>query len=180
MSQESRLTPEQIVQSFQETFPNNIRDSRIERHTAGLKKTELVHIWMRMDREKFKDILKHIMTIDKAPHLAVVSGYDSNETIELIYHFSVYHGTPYQELSLNFVVSLPKADPTIETITDVYPGALITEQEKQEMLGVVVKGIPVNRRVFISDDFPKGVYPWRRDETGPAKMVKNLHHEVKP
>ena len=52
------------------------------------------------------------------------------------------------------------------------------EQEKQEMLGVKVKGIPKDERCFISHDFPKGMYPWRRDETGPDKMVRNLH-EVK-
>jgi len=46
------------------------------------------------------------------------------------------------------------------------------------MLGVKIKGIPDSRRVFISDDFPKGMYPWRKDETGPQKMVRNLH-EVK-
>jgi len=46
------------------------------------------------------------------------------------------------------------------------------------MLGVKIKGIPDSRRVFISDDFPQGMYPWRNDETGPQKMVRNLH-EVK-
>jgi len=40
---------------------------------------------------------------------------------------------------------------------------------------VKVKDIPINKRVFISDDFPKNVYPWRRDETGPQKFAKNLH-----
>ena len=46
------------------------------------------------------------------------------------------------------------------------------------MLGVKIIGIPDSRRLFLPDDFPEGVYPWRRDETGPEKMYKNLH-EVK-
>ena len=47
-----------------------------------------------------------------------------------------------------------------------------------EMLGVKIIGIPDDRRLFVSEDFPKDVYPWRRDETGPEKFYKNLH-EVK-
>ncbi len=79
---------------------------------------------------------------------------------------------------MNITVELPKSKPEIESICDLIPGALITEQEKQEMLGIKVKGIPKDKRVFVSDDFPKGIYPWRKDEKGPEKMVRNLH-EVK-
>jgi len=75
-------------------------------------------------------------------------------------------------------IELPKSKPIIETITDIIPGALIAEQEKQEMLGVKVKGIPKDQRVFIPNEFPKDVYPWRRDEKGPEKIARNLH-EVK-
>jgi membrane-bound hydrogenase subunit beta len=42
------------------------------------------------------------------------------------------------------------------------------------MMGITVTGIPDDRRLFIPEDFPKGVYPWRRDETGPEKMLKVL------
>jgi membrane-bound hydrogenase subunit beta len=96
-----------------------------------------------------------------------------------VYHFSLFHGGRGRELSLNITVILPKSDPVIETITDLIPGALISEQEKQEMLGVKIQGIPKDSRVFIADDFPKDVYPWRRDETGPGKLVRNLHEGEK-
>ena len=79
---------------------------------------------------------------------------------------------------MNISVELPKSKPEIETICDYIPGALITEREKQEFLGVKIIGIPDDRRLFLPDDFPKGVYPWRRDETGPDKLYRNLH-EVK-
>ena len=46
------------------------------------------------------------------------------------------------------------------------------------MLGVVVEGIPDGRRLFLPEDFPKGVYPWRRDEKDLKKLYRNLH-EVK-
>jgi len=178
MTKNKRLTPEAIVKSFKDEFKTKIKDARIEKRKSGSKKAEYVHIWMRVDKSVFKNVVKHLITLQEYPHLAVTSGSDMGKTIELIYHFSMYYGTRNQEVSLNIAVEVPKTNPTIETISDLIPGAVITEREKQEMLGVKIKDIPDNRRVFLPDDFPEGVYPWRKDETGPQKMVRNLH-EVK-
>jgi membrane-bound hydrogenase subunit beta len=178
MVERERPTPEEFVKSFTDEFKTKIKNTRIERHLTGPKKNEMIHIWMNVDNSVFKKGVKHLFSFEKYPHLAVTSGYDLGNTIELVYHFSLFSGKRGEEYSVNMTVELPKSNPTIETISDLIPGALITEQEKQEMLGVKVKGIPKDTRVFISEDFPKGVYPWRRDETGPEKMVRNLH-EVK-
>ena len=178
MVTDKRLTPEEIVKSFKDEFKTKIKDTRIEKRKSGTKKTEYVNVWMRVDKSVFKKVVEHLIKLQKYPHLAVASGSDLGKTIELIYHFSIYYGKRNQEVSLNIAVNLPKSNPIIETISDLIPGAVITEREKQEMLGVKIKDIPDNRRVFLPDDFPKGVYPWRKDETGPQKMVRNLH-EVK-
>jgi membrane-bound hydrogenase subunit beta len=169
------MTAEDILGSFQTNFPNSITEPRIERRTGGTLKTEIVHLWFHVEVRFFKDVVKHLFTFEQYPHFAVSSGYDLGDTIELVYHFSLFHGERGRELSLNITVSLPKENPVIDTITDLIPGALISEQEKQEMLGVKIRGIPKDARVFVADDIPKGVYPWRRDETGPAKLVRNLH-----
>ena len=172
------LSPEELVKSFKDAFKTKVKDARIEKRTSGLKKTEFVHIWMTVDKSIFKNAVKHLMTLEKYPHLAVTSGYDMGKTINLVYHFLPYFGERGREVALNLTVELPKANPTIDTISDLIPGALITEQEKQEMLGVKVKGIPKDKRAFVSHDFPEGMYPWRKDDKGPDKMVRNLH-EVK-
>ena len=172
------LTSEKIVKSFKDEFKTKIRDTRIEKHATGSKKNQLIHIWLNVDKSILKKIVEHVIKLEKYPHLAVVSGYDMGKTINLVYHFSIYYGERAKEISINITVELPKSNPVIETITDLIPGALITEQEKQEMLGIKVKGIPKDERVFIPNDFPKGVYPWRKDKTGPGKMARNLH-EVK-
>ncbi|DAC72351.1 MAG TPA: NADH-quinone oxidoreductase subunit C [Thermoplasmata archaeon] len=175
----TKVKPEEIILSFQTKFPGGITQSRIERRTSGTMKTEFIHLWLHVDKKIFKEVVKHLFTFDPSPHFAVSSGYDLRDTIELVYHFSLFYGTRGDELSLNMTVALPKSDPVIETITDIIPGALIAEQEKQEMLGVKILGIPKDTRVFIADDFPKGIYPWRRDETGPEKLVRNLHEAEK-
>ena len=179
MAKKKQLTPEELVKSFKDEFKTKVKHARIDKHVSGSKKTEFVHIWMRVDRSVFKDAVEHLMTMDRHAHFAVSSGYDLGDTIEIVYHFSIYHGERGNVLSVNMTIELPKTDPTIETITDLIPGALISEQEKQEMLGIKVVGIPKDKRVFISDDFPEGVYPWRRDKTGPEKMVRNLHEVTK-
>ncbi|MDX1798221.1 MAG: NADH-quinone oxidoreductase subunit C [Candidatus Lokiarchaeia archaeon] len=172
------LSPNEIVDSFKNEFKTKIADSRIEKHVRGLKKTEFYHIWIKTDRKIIKDIVKHLIKLEKYPHLAVLSGYDNGKNIVIVYHFSIYFGLKRKEININISVDLPKSDPTIDTITDLIPGALISEQEKQEMLGIKVNNIPKDSRVFISEDYPEDTYPWRKDEKGPNKTIRNLH-EVK-
>ncbi len=169
------MYPEEVLHSLQTKFAKDISSARIERRTSGSMKTEFRHLWFRVDSNAFKDVVRHLFSFEQYPHFAVTSGYDLGGTIELVYHFSLFHGERGRELSVNITVSLLKEHPVIDTITDLIPGALISEQEKQEMLGVKIRGIPKDARVFVADDIPQGVFPWRRDETGPAKLVRNLH-----
>jgi membrane-bound hydrogenase subunit beta len=172
-----KKTPEELVKYFKDKFKTKIISAEIKKRATGAKKKETSTIWLKVEKSAFKDVIKHLVDY-QFPHLAVVSGNDLDKTIELIYHFTVNYSTRLEEINLHISVELPKSKPEIETICDWIPGALITEREKQEMLGVKIIGIPDNRKLFLPDDWPKGVYPWRRDETGPEKYYKNLH-EVK-
>ena len=177
MTEEKTLSAEEIVKYFADTFNTKIKDVKIKKRSAGVKKNETATIWLKIDRSAFKDIIKHLLAL-QFPHLSVISGNDLGPTIELIYSFTINYGKRMNETVLNLSVELPKSNPEIETICDYIPGALIGEREKQEFLGVKIIGIPDNRRLFLPDDFPEGVFPWRRDETGPEKLYRNLH-EVK-
>ena len=177
MTKAKNLTAEKVVKHFKDEFGAKIKDAKIKKRAAGSKKKESTTIWMKVDKSVFKKLVKHLMNL-QFPHLAVVSGNDLGKTIELIYHFTLNYDIPLDEITLNVSVDLPKSKPEIESICDLIPGALVTEREKQEMLGVKIKDIPVDKRLFLPEDFPYGVYPWRRDETGPEKLYKNLH-EVK-
>jgi membrane-bound hydrogenase subunit beta len=177
MTKEKRLTPEQLVKYFKDEFKTKIKGAEIKKRAAGKKKNETASIWMKVDKSAFKGTIKHLCDL-QFPHLAIISGNDLGNTIELIYHFTVNFGKRMEEVNFNISVELPKSKPEIETICDYVPGALITEREKQEFLGVKIKGIPDDRRLFLPDDFPNDVYPWRRGEKGLEKLYKNLH-EVK-
>jgi len=172
------LDPEDVVKYFKDKFNTNIISANIKKRATGSKKKEFVNIWMKINKSVFKDLIKHLCELTY-PHLAVISGNDLGENIELVYSFSIYYGRHLQEISLNISVEIPKSNPEIETICDWIPGALVGEREKQEFLGVKVIGIPDTRRLFLPDDFPKGVYPWRKDKQPELeKLVRNLH-EVK-
>ncbi len=168
------LTPEEIVESFKTAIGNNLLDSDIYRTEVALKKNLFTSISLYLKPEGFRDAVKHTCTLQEYPHLIVISPDDKGDSIELIYHITIYYGQHLKEISLLLRLSLPKDNLKIPTITDIIPGAIFPEREVQEMMGVEVTGIPDKRRLFLPDEFPEGVYPWRRDETGPEEMLRVL------
>ncbi len=56
-------TPDEIVQSYKDEFKNNILDARVEKHVSGLKKNEFFHIWIRIERSAYKDVIKQYRSI---------------------------------------------------------------------------------------------------------------------
>jgi membrane-bound hydrogenase subunit beta len=167
-------TPEEIVKELKQNF--KIKEVRIDRKAVGTK--ERKSIWLKVARENLHDLIEYLKKFDY-PHLSIISGSDLGKSIELIYHLTIYYGRSLNEILINLSVELPKDNPTIPTITDLIPGALVTEREKQEMLGIKIEGIPDGRRIFLPDDFPEDTYPWRRDEKGVQKMIRDLYEVEK-
>lgn len=174
------LTAAQIAVILQKKGPKSIQDVRTESWTEGLKKTQTESVWLRTTPADLIKTLETVIDIDY-PHLAVVSGVDVGDAVELLYHMQVFYGIPKAEVNITITVPVPKKNLVIPTITPLIPGAVYTEREKQEMLGVTVEGIPDPRGLFLPADFPEGVYPWRKDETGITEdMVNNLWASGRP
>ena len=167
-------TPEEVAEILRAALEERLHEVRISEWAEGASKQKSHQLWVRIDRRSLRAAIRRIIDI-QFPHFCVISGVDVGDAVELLYHMYVFHGMRHKELLVTFTVSLPKTDPTVESISDLIPGALISEREKQEMLGVQVLNIPDGRRMFLPNDFPEGVFPWRKDETGiPDEMVKNL------
>ncbi len=96
-------------------------------------------------------------------HLASVEGVDwpSEGSIEV-----VYHAESYEEGKRSFLVELrvkvPRDDPRLPTLFEVWPNALFLERETWEMLGVVFEGNPDLRRLLLPPDW-SGPPPLRKD-----------------
>jgi len=57
-------------------------------------------------------------------------------------------------------------DNSVPSICDLIPSATLYERELQEMFGLKVKGTPNPGRFVLSEDWPEGVYPLRKDFDG--------------
>ena len=169
-----RLAPQAIIDSFRQELGDGFIKGWIYEREVAVKKNKFRSLWVEVKKSAFHSAIEHIFRLQEYPHLAVISSSDLGTEVELIYHFTIYYGHHLGELSLGIRVKLPKSDLSIPTITDLIPGAIFTERETQEMMGVRVVDIPDGRRLFISEDVPEGVYPWRKDETGPEKLLRVL------
>jgi len=170
-----KLTPQAIIDSFGKKLGGGFIGGSVYEREVAVKKNKFRSLWVDVKKSAFRDAVAHICHLQEYPHLAIISSSDLGAEVELIYHFTIYYGSHLEELSLGLRVKLPKKDLKIPTITDLIPGALFTERETQEMMGVEVVGIPDKRRLFLPEDFPEGAYPWRKDEKGPpSDMLRVL------
>jgi membrane-bound hydrogenase subunit beta len=174
MSEPSNLTPQQIIDLYSAAFGPGLKEAKVTERGEGTQKRMSYDIWLRVDRSLLKPAIQKLIDI-RFPHFAVIAGNDLGTEIELLYIFSVFYGAKFGEYMVTIGINLPKTDLSVPTITDLIPGALFSEREKQEFFGITVTGIPDGRRLFLPEDFPQGVYPWRKDETGISPdMVKDL------
>lgn len=75
-------------------------------------------------------------------------------------------------LKLNIIVKtdLDSQEPKIDSISDIVPGAIWAERECNDLFGIKFFGHPDPRRLVLSDDWPQGIYPLR----------KNFSYNIKP
>ena len=168
------LSARDVEQSFKDALKDDLVGTRLYEREVSLKKNVYSSLWVDVKRDGFRAAILHLCQLQEMPHFTVIAPADRGEAVDVLYHFSLYHGHHLKAIALAIRVTLPKSELTIPTISDIIPGAIFAERETQEMMGVQVTGSPDDRRLFIPDDFPQGVFPWRRDETGPQDMLKVL------
>jgi NADH/F420H2 dehydrogenase subunit C len=67
-----------------------------------------------------------------------------------------------RNLRIRVVCEVPEADPTVPSITDVFPGANFPEREVYDMFGLVFEGHPDLSRILLPDDWEG--HPLRKDD----------------
>jgi len=108
--------------------------------------------------EKFGEVFDYLVKESGFIMLCTITGLDEGENIGIIYHLASQDGTV-----LNLKRSVPKTVPVIGTVMKYFPGSEIYERELEDMLGVVVEGLPEGSRYPLPDDWPAGQYPLRKD-----------------
>ena len=115
-----------------------------------------------------KDIIeftKYIFT-DLGLRFNIATAVDDFDAIEILYHFA--------KDDSGFVVSIrailaEKEDPHIDTITGVTKSAWWIEREIHELFGVHFDGNSDLRPLLLPDDWPKGVYPMKKNFIVPKR-----------
>ncbi|MBN2102359.1 MAG: NADH-quinone oxidoreductase subunit C [Candidatus Aenigmarchaeota archaeon] len=107
--------------------------------------------WCSIIPENIIEILKKLKE-GGITDLILISSMDMMETIDVVYHFSFDENERY---SLNIRVPLHREKPEIESITSVYPAAMILEREAFEMVGINFKGHPDLRKAFLDESSPE-------------------------
>jgi membrane-bound hydrogenase subunit beta len=166
------MTPNEIFTAFRNAFGERILSENLVERQVGREKRPVYDLWLEVARETLHDAVAHLCTLSP-PHLSVISGDDLGSAIVFNYHFMVGYGEHYGEKTVTLRTRVPKDDLRLPTITDLVPGALTSEREKQEFFGVVVEGIPDGRNLFLPETMT--IHPWRKDlEEETAKEVKRL------
>jgi NADH:ubiquinone oxidoreductase subunit C len=89
-----------------------------------------------------------------------------DDSLESLYHFSCMAAV------CTLRVKVPRTAPSLPSICSLIPSATLYERENMDMFGFEFVGTPNTDRLLLSEDWPKGVYPLRKDFTGlPGKPI---------
>jgi NADH:ubiquinone oxidoreductase subunit C len=124
-------------------------------------------IFAQAPRERIVEVADYIKNTLKFGSLGTITGLDIGDDFQLIYHFSNDEG-----IVLNIKVNTPKSDPVVETVTGLYNGGILYEEEIRNLFGVDIKGIPTDIRYPLPDGWPDGQHPLRKDWKGEAPEIK--------
>lgn len=140
---------EEVLKDIRERFKEDIID-------VFDKSPKRVYIEIKPD--SITRIAKYIFK-DLGARFNIASGVDTREYMEILYHFT------FEDINLliSFRVKLKKNKLEIDSLAPLFEGANWIEREIHELLGINFKGHPDLRKLLLPENWPKGVYPLRRD-----------------
>lgn len=144
------MTIDELLKDIQEKFGQsilNVRKNNEKRAYVDIYPKDIVE----MTRYLFKDM---------GLRFNIASAVDDFDGLEVLYHFSF----DKSGIVISVRVMLrDKINPSIDTITKVTRSAWWIEREIHELFGINFNGNEDLRPLLLADDWPKGVYPMRKD-----------------
>lgn len=143
------MSPEEIGKLLQEQFGSTILEVNLETHQPWAlvepKKIQEVSCFLRDDSRTQFDFLR------------MIAGVDYQEEMELVYHlFSYEHRHEFK-----LKVRVPRQNPTVPTLEEVWPAANWHEREAYDLFGFQFEGHSDLRRLLLPEDWEG--YPLRKD-----------------
>ena len=115
-------------------------------------------VFLEVPYDKFRQVFAHVVRGMEFRHLCTITGLDDGDTLAFIYHVARADGTV-----LSLKTRVPKTNPVLRTITDVFPDGTSYERELVDLLGARVEGLPEGNRYPLPEGWPAGQYPLRKD-----------------
>jgi len=141
---------EKIVSEIQKTLGNKIKN-------VTIKNSQRVYI--QIDPEGIVEVAKYLWK-DRGARYAIATTSDHRTSFEVMHHFSLDRegGVMISVKSL-----LTREKPSMPSLAPMIKAANWIEREMNELMGIEFRGHPDMRRLVLSEDWPQGVYPLRKD-----------------
>jgi len=140
---------EKIKKELSERFGFSTEQIRVARERR---------VFLEVPYDQFRRVLEHVVNGMEFRHLCTITGLDDGDTLAFIYHVARADGTV-----LSLKTRVPKTNPVLRTITDVFPDGTSYERELVDLLGARVEGLPEGNRYPLPEGWPAGQYPLRKD-----------------
>ncbi len=129
-------------------------------------------LWVRLNRHELIPAVGVLRDQFSCGQLAVIVGEDVRDAFQCNY---VFTGPRVVVLQVRIE---DHEKPSIPSLSQIVPGAMVYERELKDLFGIMPVGHPDLRRQAVPEDWPEGVYPLRKDvqfnrvEESAAKEVK--------
>ena len=118
--------------------------------------------WYNVPSDKIVEVCKTLRDEYKFDCLSCLTGTDKGETLEVVYHLFSYQT---KETIILKVINIPRQNPAVPTISNIWPSAIWMEREIFDLLGIKFTWHPDLRRILLPDDWLG--YPLRKDYKEP-------------
>lgn len=118
-------------------------------------------IFMTIDPKRLPDVAEYLYK-DLGWRFSIATGMHMAHGMEILYHFADDRGNRF----VNLRVVLDAEKPSIASIAARVPATEWIEREMHELLGIEFRGHPDMRHLLLTDDWPEGNWPLRRDWKG--------------
>lgn len=136
---------------------NSIKEKFSGRITEFLEHNKQRY-YILIDKKDLLDMVRFVFK-DLGARYQIVSALDTPDAIEIVYHFSLDKSGKV----ISIRTFLSRENPEVESISSIVTGAQWIEREIYDILGVKFLNHPDPRRFLMSDDWPEGVYPLRKE-----------------
>jgi len=172
------LSAPELLERISTEFGDRLVESNHIERTFALGKRTAHELWFRVDKDDVRPLVEFLTEISYL-HISLTSPihYPDEGYVQLNYHWTIFWDTPGAEISIIITANLPMDDLTMPTMTDIYPGIIVTEREEKEMMGLTIEGLPDPRHMFLPRDFPDDVHPWRK-EPDMDKRIKDGYKQA--